>query len=115
MLIEQSMKNYQAKLKDEIDQRLSFEKEAKDNKHLVKLQEEENENMILQIEELEMDQVQLKHILDESAKKIKKQEQVIKEQEEAEEKIQARLNETEEQLAEEQARNETSTERTEKL
>ena len=71
------MKNYQAKLKDEIDQRISFEKEAKDNKHLVKLQEEENENMILQIEELEMDQVQLKHILDESSKKIKKQEQVI--------------------------------------
>ena len=90
------MKNYQAKLKDEIDQRISFEKEAKDNKHLVKLQEEENENMILQIEELEMDQVQLKHILDESSKKIKKQEQVIQEQEEAEEKIQSRLSETEE-------------------
>lgn len=90
------MKNYQAKLKDEIDQRISFEKEAKYNKHLVKLQEEENENMILQIEELEMDQVQLKHILDESSKKIKKQEQVIQEQEEAEEKIQSRLSETEE-------------------
>ena len=66
------MKNYQAKLKDEVDQRISFEKESKDNKRLVKLQEEENENMILQIEELEMDQVQLKHILDESSKKIKK-------------------------------------------
>jgi len=72
MMIEQSLKNYQAKLKDEVDQRISFEKESKDNKRLVKLQEEENENMILQIEELEMDQVQLKHILDESSKKIKK-------------------------------------------
>jgi len=71
-MIEQSLKNYQAKLKDEVDQRISFEKESKDNKRLVKLQEEENENMILQIEELEMDQVQLKHILDESSKKIKK-------------------------------------------
>ena len=55
MMIEQTLKNHQAKLKDEIDQRISFEKEARDNKHLVKLQEEENENMILQIEELEMD------------------------------------------------------------
>ena len=77
MMIEQSMKNYQAKLKDEVEQRMSFEKEARDNKKLIKLQEEENENMILQIEELEMDQVQLKHILDESSKKIKKQEKLI--------------------------------------
>ena len=50
-----NLKNYQAKLKDEVDQRISFEKESRDNKRLVKLQEEENENMILQIEELEMD------------------------------------------------------------
>lgn len=37
MMIEQTLKNHQAKLKDEIDQRISFEKEARDNKHLVKL------------------------------------------------------------------------------
>jgi len=55
MMIEQTLKNYQAKLKDEVDQRISFEKESRDKKRLVKLQEEENENMILQIEELEMD------------------------------------------------------------
>ena len=55
MMIEQTLKNYQAKLKDEVDQRISFEKESRDQKRLVKLQEEENENMILQIEELEMD------------------------------------------------------------
>ena len=70
MMIEQSLKNYQAKLKDEIDQKISFEKEAREHKQVVKLQEEENENMVLQIEELEMDQVQLKHIIDESSKKI---------------------------------------------
>lgn len=31
------MKNYQAKLKDEIDQRIALEKEVKDNKKLIKL------------------------------------------------------------------------------
>lgn len=45
MLIEQSMRDIQTKLKDEIAQKVCFQKEAKDNSNLSKILEEENEQL----------------------------------------------------------------------
>lgn len=43
MMIEETLKKYQSQLKDEMDQKNCFEKEARDNTRLAKLQEEEIE------------------------------------------------------------------------
>jgi hypothetical protein len=45
MMIEETLKKYQSQLKDEMDQKNCFEKEARDNTRLAKLQEEEIESL----------------------------------------------------------------------
>jgi len=43
MEIQHSINELQQKLKDEIEQKMCFQKEAKENEHLAKLIEEEND------------------------------------------------------------------------
>ena len=61
MLIEQSMRDIQTKLKDEIAQKVCFQKEAKDNRNLSKILEQENEQLQNVREELEIKKAELKH------------------------------------------------------
>lgn len=69
-MIEETLKKYQSQLKDEMDQKNCFEKEARDNTRLAKLQEEEIESLQQQVDELEMESVHMKHALDEGKKKM---------------------------------------------
>ena len=77
MLIEQSMKEIQQNLKDEIEQKVCFQKEARENDQLAKLLEEENESLQNRLEQREIERVQSKHELDESQAKLKKKEEEI--------------------------------------
>jgi len=77
MLIEQSMKEIQQNLKDEIEQKVCFQKEARENDQLAKLLEEENESLQNRLEQREIERVQSKHELEECQAKLREKEEEI--------------------------------------
>ena len=75
MMIEQSMKEIQQNLKDEIEQKLCFQKEARENDQLGKQLEEEIESLQNQLEKEKIDRVQSKHELGECQAMLKRNEE----------------------------------------
>lgn len=59
MIIEDTIKKIQQQLKDEVEQKVCYQKEAKDNEGLVKVLEEENEGYQGQMASVEMERGQL--------------------------------------------------------
>ena len=60
MLIDQSMKKIEQNLKDEVEQKVCFQKESKDNANMAKMLEEENDQLQNQLTTLEIDKAQIK-------------------------------------------------------
>ena len=75
--IENRLQELQMKLNDEIEQKNCFQKAAKENEHIVKLLEEENEVFQQQLEDFENERAKMKVKLEEYKLKIKEQEDEI--------------------------------------
>ena len=75
--IENRLKELQMKLNDEIEQKNCFQKAAKENEHIVKLLEEENEVFQQQLEDFENERAKMKVKLEEYKLKITEQEDEI--------------------------------------
>ena len=71
------MKEIQQNLKDEIEQKVCFQKEARENDQLAKLLEEENESLQNRLEQREIERVQSKHELEECQAKLREKEEEI--------------------------------------
>ena len=65
MVIETSMKDIQQQLKDEQEQKVCFQKEARDNLHVVKLLEEESMGLQSQLEEFQKENGKLQRRFEE--------------------------------------------------
>ena len=76
--IEESIKKIQQQLKDEIEQKICFQKESKDNDNLAKLLEEENEGYQTQLAALEMERAQMKHELELAEEQLEKVQEQLK-------------------------------------
>lgn len=55
MIIQASIEEIENKLKDEVEKKMVFQKEAKDNSNLVKMLEETNIHMETQLQELSIE------------------------------------------------------------
>lgn len=105
-----------------MDQKNCFEKEARDNARLAKLQEEEIESLQQQADELEMERGHMQHVLDETKKKLKQSQTDVLDKIEELEAIKAEYTnlrqetaDKDDQLLEEQEKNNIQTEHNERL